>query len=71
MGPINRVLSSTAASNIAISKNKLLGQSLSNFHTVIKLFAREPTFCRELIPGDPGFIGYCDASKLGAGGVSV
>jgi hypothetical protein len=32
-------------------------------------FAKDPAFCKELIPDDPSYVGNCDASKLGAGGV--
>jgi hypothetical protein len=32
------------------------------------MIGHRPTMCRELIPDTPDYIGYCDASKLGAGG---
>jgi hypothetical protein len=36
---------------------------------LIQMLATRPTHCRELVVGDPGYEGYCDASTLGAGGV--
>ena len=31
--------------------------------------SKRPTNCKELVPGMPGYIGYCDACQYGAGGV--
>jgi hypothetical protein len=30
---------------------------------------KHPTFCQELIPAMQEYVGYCNASKLGAGSV--
>jgi hypothetical protein len=55
--------------NISIMDNQLLQGALRDFHTLIKMIGCQPTLCHELIPDTPDYIGYCDASKLGAGGV--
>jgi hypothetical protein len=54
---------------VAIKKNPQLCTALADFGTLIKVMARRPTHCKELVIDSPGYIGYCDASKLGAGGV--
>ena len=68
MGPIDKALT-TATSSVGVASNPLLRECLRDFHTVIKIMGNRPTFCRELIPDSPDYVGYCDASKLGAGGV--
>jgi hypothetical protein len=68
MGPIDDAL--TGGHNwIHIKSNQLLRSSLQDFHTIIKIIGQQPNFCRELVPDTPKYIGYCDASKLWAGGV--
>ena len=54
---------------VPIKKNPLLRTALGDFHMLIRLMARQPTLCHQLLPDIPDFLGYCDASKLGAGGV--
>lgn len=68
MGPIDNALTNSARW-IHIKSNNLLCTTLRDFHTIIKIMGKRPTFCRELIPAEPNYVGYCDASKLGAGGV--
>lgn len=67
MGPIDNAL--TGGHNwIHVKSNQLLWSSLQDFHTIIKRISQWPTFCQELAPDTPDYIGYCDISKLGAGG---
>jgi hypothetical protein len=68
MGPINVALCDDARW-INIKQNPTLHDALSNFCTLICILCNRPTNCKELIINVPGYIGYCDASKLGAGGV--
>jgi len=68
MGPIDKALT-TVKSQVGIASNPLLHECLRDFHTIIKIMGKRPSFCRELIPDTPEYVGYCDASKLGAGGV--
>lgn len=68
MGPIDAAMRGEPHF-IAIKKNPRLRTALADFGTLIKVMARRPTHCKELVVDSPGYIGYCDASKLGAGGV--
>jgi hypothetical protein len=68
MGPIDAALTGDRHF-IKIRDNPLLLNTLRDFATLIGLLAARPTHCRELIVSDPGYLGYVDASKLGAGGV--
>jgi hypothetical protein len=68
MGPVDAALRGTKRL-IHIKKNQSLRDALRDFSMLIKVLGQCPTHCRELIVRDPGYIGYCDASKLGAGGV--
>ena len=43
--------------------------ALSDLRTFFKLLADTPVQCQQLIPGQPAYLGYCDACKYGAGGV--
>jgi hypothetical protein len=54
---------------IRVKTNQRLRVALQDFSTLLKVLGHRPTHCRELVVHDPGYIGYCDASKLGAGGV--
>ncbi len=44
-------------------------QALQDWSHLLHVAHRQPTPCSNLIPAQPDYIGYCDASKLGAGGV--
>jgi hypothetical protein len=68
MGPIDTALTG-GKHFIKIRDNPLLLNTLQDFATLIGLLAARPTHCHELIVGDPGYLSYVDASKLGAGGV--
>jgi hypothetical protein len=68
MGPIDNALASPPRLQISIKSNELLRTSLRDFHMLIKMIGHRPMMCCELIPDTPDYIGYCDASKLGAGG---
>ncbi len=43
--------------------------ALQDWHHIIRTANQTPTPCTNLIPTEPDYIGYCDASKTGAGGV--
>ena len=68
MGPIDAALQG-AQRSIPIKRNAQVRDALTDFGSLIKILGNRPTHCRELIAETPGYIGYCDASKLGAGGV--
>jgi hypothetical protein len=68
MGPIDAALRGEQRW-IRIKSNAPVRDALSDFGTLIKILGQRPTHCRELVVDIPGYVGYCDASKLGAGGV--
>jgi len=68
LGPIDAALRGEQRS-IRIKRNAQVRDALKDFSSLIKILGNRPTHCRELIVDTPGYIGYCDASKLGAGGV--
>jgi hypothetical protein len=68
MGPIDAELRGNKRL-IHIKTNQHLREALRDFSTLIRVLGHRPSHCRELVVDDPGYIGYCDASKLGAGGV--
>ena len=44
-------------------------EALADLKTNFKVMGRKPVRCIQLVPGDPHYIGFCDACKYGAGGV--
>jgi hypothetical protein len=68
MGPIDAALRGDNRW-MEIKRNPPVRDALTNFRTLIRILAQRPTNCRELVVNSPGYVGYCDASKLGAGGV--
>jgi len=44
-------------------------QSLWDWQAILKTSTANPTLCSDLVPAPPDYTGYCDASKMGAGGV--
>ena len=68
MGPIDAALRGDKRW-IRIKGNQLLRDALQDFATIIKVLGQRPTHCRELVATEPGYVGFCDASTLGAGGV--
>ena len=43
-------------------------QAFRDFRTLLKEAAREPTMAKELVMGDPVFMGWVYASREGVGG---
>ena len=68
MGPIDAALQGEKRW-IKIKGNQVLRDALQDFATIIKVLGKRPTHCRELVATEPGYVGFCDASTLGAGGV--
>jgi len=44
-------------------------QALRDWRAVLRTATARPTQCTDLMPAPPDYYGYCDASKMGAGGV--
>eukprot|EP00978_Attheya_sp_CCMP212_P022026 scaffold65090_cov43-Attheya_sp.AAC.1 len=79
-GPINDTLakphewfplSKSSSLRLALNDWRYLLQvaALNDWRYLLQVANIEPTHCKELVPGDPGYIGYCDAAKRGMGGV--
>jgi hypothetical protein len=66
LGPIDAELRG-AKRLIHIKSNNRLHNALQSFSTLIMVLGKCPSHCRELVVDNPGYIGFCDASKLGAG----
>ncbi len=54
---------------VGLGRHSEVREALLDIGTIIKDLARRPTHVSELVQGDPDWIGYCDASAFGAGGV--
>eukprot|EP00956_Cyclotella_meneghiniana_P012280 scaffold17443_cov38-Cyclotella_meneghiniana.AAC.11 len=54
-----------------LSKNKELRTALDNCRTLLQESSVEPTPCKELVMGEPDFLGVKDASGEGVGGFIV
>jgi hypothetical protein len=68
-GPVDKALTDCKGKVTQVKSNKQLKSCFWDFQTLLLVFAKDPAFCKELIPDDPSYVGNCDASKLGAGGV--
>ena len=68
LGPLDAALR-TLSQWLPIHSNSALPSALSDFGILLHIVASCPSHCHELIKAEPGYIGFCDASTLGAGGV--
>jgi hypothetical protein len=69
LSPLDHALRDESKKWIPISGNITLRDALRDFRALINLVGRIPTKFKQLIATIPGYIGYCDAAKHGAGGV--
>lgn len=67
--PINRALRGNPDQVLLGAANSELRATLLDLRTMVLDLARRPTHVKELVARLPGYIGYCDASAFGAGGV--
>jgi len=56
-------------SNAYMKLDEKTTQALRDWHAVLKVALAHPTPRTDLVPADPDYGSYCDASKTGAGGV--
>ena len=68
LGPINTALR-TSRQWIPVASNKALCSALSDFGILLHILASCLSHCCKLIVCEPGYIGFCDASSLSAGGI--
>jgi hypothetical protein len=66
--PLNQALRGTP-SFIGLSRHGEVRQALLDAGALIQELSRRPTHVSELLERDPDYIGFCDASAFGAGGV--
>ena len=67
--PINRALRG-APRTVSLSASGEVRAALLDLRQMITTLAARPTHVKEILPApDPDYIGYCDASAFGAGGV--
>ena len=71
--PLDQALANANAQvkTVQIPKGGAIYQTLSDFNELLRHMNTRPTHCRQLVPGAPGYIGYCDACRTGAGGVWI
>jgi hypothetical protein len=67
-GPVNTALA-TPNEWFPLGQKHTLSLALKDWSYLIRVANWELTHCKELVPGDPQYIGYCDAAKRGMGGV--
>ena len=67
-GPINKLLA-VKPSRVFWDRCPAARQALDDWRQLLRAAAKEPTHTRELVPGEPDFVGALDASGEGAGGV--
>ncbi len=57
--------------NAYMKLDKAMTQALRDWHALLKTATAHPTPCLDLVPADPDYGGYCNISKLGAGGYGL
>ncbi len=66
--PCNKILQ-TKPSIVYLQRNHMLRAAIMGCLTLLWESSDSPTCCRELVGGWPDYIGVCDASSHGVGGV--
>jgi hypothetical protein len=56
---------------VFLHRNKALRQTIQDCRTLLRESSTHPTPCRELVMGEPDFVGVKDASLHGVGGIIV
>jgi len=56
---------------VFLQNNPNLREAICCIRTLLRESTEEPTNCRELIQGPPDYVGICDASSHGVGGVII
>jgi hypothetical protein len=70
LSPFYRLLSSQPRV-VFLQRNPPLLQALQETKTFLRDSITTPTHCRSLVTGWPDYVGVCDASKYGVGGIVV
>jgi hypothetical protein len=72
--PLYRALAMASKDNsrtVQIHANSAQAKALIDFQTLMKILNDNPVSCKQLVPGQPAYIGYCDACKFGTGGIWI
>jgi hypothetical protein len=72
--PLYTTLAAASRNNqrtVRIHRNSAQARALQDIQTFIKLVGKNPVHCQQLVPGQPAYLGYCDACKFGAGGIWI
>ena len=70
LSPFYRILS-TQPRVVFLRWNKILQQALKETRIFLRDSISNPTHCNSLVTGWPDYVGICDASKHGVGGILV
>jgi hypothetical protein len=68
LSPCNCILA-TKPKVVCLNRNKQVFAALKGCRTLLRESTKDPTRCRELVAGWPGFISIVDASSYGVGAV--
>ena len=68
LSPCNKIIQMRPAV-VYLQRNQVLLAAIAGCRTLLRESSESPTRCRELVGGWPDYIGVCDASSHGAGGV--
>jgi hypothetical protein len=68
--PMNRLLRARP-DMVNLHRNKKLLTAVKDCRTLLREATKDPTRCKELVMGEPDFIGVKDASLYGVGGVII
>jgi hypothetical protein len=66
--PTNKILRAEPSS-VSLSSQAPMRQAFKDIKYLVRQLAQRPTHASKLVQGDDDFLGYCDASAAGAGGV--
>lgn len=72
LGPVYKKINNNRNARrhfVSIPRTSYEYSLLYDYRALIKLVGARPTHCAQLVMGLPGYIGFCDACKYGAGGV--
>ncbi len=68
--PCNRLLRKRPEI-VYLHQNKPLFEAIKGMRTLLRESTTRPTRCKELVAGWPDYVGICDASSFGAGGIII
>ena len=66
--PLNNAMKGDPVA-VSLGKHSEVRATMLDFISLINDLAKRPTHISEIVPSDPHYIGHCDASGSGAGGV--